>query len=124
MDGIKRINFLPWLGRILLLILLTVGLSFLIRALFHGIARFSSALVLIGLLEVIAAGSALYNHPSESSGTIWLRFLVGVPPNENRDERLTTFWTDMFAKQTFAGQVLLCGLVTVVAAVVVSVMNM
>ncbi len=117
MDGVK---FLSWLGRILLLLLLTAALAYLVRRLFPGVSRSSDALILLGLIEVIAAGSALYRSPSETSGAIWVRYMVGVPPNENRDERPATFWADMFARQSFAGQALLCGLVTVAAAVIMS----
>ncbi len=121
MDGVKRHKkFLSWFGRILLLVLLTAGLTYLIRLRFHGITRNSDAMFLVGLLEVIIAGGSIWGSPNETSGSLWMRYLIGVPPNENRDERLTSFWADMFAKQTFAGQALLCGLVTILGSVVMS----
>ncbi len=123
MDGVKRIKFLSWLGRILALILLTAILTYLIRLRFRGITRFSDAMFLVGLLEVIIAGGSIWGSPTETSGSLWMRYMIGVPPNENRDERLTSFWADFFAKQTFAGQALLCGLVTVVAAVIMSLLG-
>ncbi len=120
MDGVNGVKFLSWLGRFLALLLLTAALMYLLLRLFPGISRFSDGLALIGLLEVIVAGGSLWGSPTGTSDSLWMRYLIGVPPNENHDERLTSFWADFFARQTFAGQALLCGLVSVVAAVVVS----
>ncbi len=123
MDGVNGVKFLSWLGRFLALLLLTAALMYLLLRLFPGISRFSDGLALIGLLEVIVAGGSLWGASSETSGSLWMRYMIGVPASENRNERLASFWADFFAKQTFAGQALLCGLVTVLAALVVSLLG-
>lgn len=96
-------------------------IAWLLFRLWYWVPRFSDVLLLVGVLQVMAASVGMLNRPYEVSNSPWGVPVLPVQATE-QEKRWQSIAT-LIEQKSFAVRMIVCGAITLLLAVILSYMN-